>query len=135
MILLAGLLLVMSYLVFSTQTALLATVGQEAGREATNPVFSDYLGIRTGFAEFLKQELTDSAGLVQCPSLETNWKGRVETIMTMISQLESNRGQTFHGSFTDATITATEVTTIVEFYISDGDSLITEEVKFVTACV
>lgn len=135
MILLAGLLLVMSYLIFSTQTALLSTVGQEAGREATNPVFSDYLSLRSGFAELLEEELTDSAGLVQCPAYETNWKGRVETMMAMLTQLESNRGQKFQGTWIDATIAATQVTTEVRFYLTDGDAMIVEEIQFKTPCV
>ena len=136
MILLAGLLLVMSYLIFSTQTALLATVGQEAGREATNPVASDFLALRSGFAELLENELTDSAGVVQCPDSLTNWQGRVETMMTMLTQLQSNRGHSFHGTIVTApTLVGGTLTTTVEFYLTDGDASIVDEIRFITSCV
>ncbi len=146
MILLAGLLLVMSYLIFSTQTALLATVGQEAGREATSPLFTDFLIVRTGLAEAMDDELTDNAGVIQCPTRLTNWQGRVDTMLATITQLESNRGLSFHGTvvqvgsaefITDQApaVSNLELLTEVQLYLSDGDASIIEEVRFYTNCV
>jgi hypothetical protein len=141
MILLAGLLLVMAYLIFSTQTALLATVGQEAGREATNPLYAEFVGVRAGLAELLEEELTDSNGDVQCPDLLTNWKGRVETMLTMLTQLESNRGQSFHGVYVGGSLddvtsdTGDELVTEVTLYLSDGDASIHEEIRYYTECI
>jgi len=146
MILLAGLLLVMSYLIFSTQTALLATVGQEAGREATSPLFTDFLVIRTGLAEVFEDELTDDGGVIQCPTLLSNWQGRVDTMLAMITQLESNRGLSFHGTvisigpeefITDVApaVSNQELKTEIQLYLSDGDASIIEEVRFYTNCV
>lgn len=139
MILLAGLLLVMAYLIFSTQTALLATVGQEAGREASSPIFTDFVGIRGSLAKFMEDELTDTSDVVQCPDLLTNWKGRVESLLSMISQLESDRGQSFHGVYLTSSIdtapTPDRLTTEVTLYLSDGDASILDEVRYFTDCV
>lgn len=146
MILLAGILLVMAYLIFSTQTALLATVGQEAGREATSPLFMDFIGVRTSLAEILDDELRDSTGVIRCPTHNSNYQGRVDTMLVMISQLESNRGLSFHGTVLDLdyeevitdvapAVSNLELVTTIRLYLSDGDASIIEEVRYYTNCV
>lgn len=146
MILLAGILLVMAYLIFSTQTALLATVGQEAGREATSPLSMDFISIRTTLAEILDDELRDSSGVIRCPTLNSNYQGRVDTMLAMLTQLEANRGLSFHGTFLDLdyeeritdvapAVSNLELVTTVRLYLSDGDASIIEEVRYYTDCV
>jgi hypothetical protein len=143
MILLAGILIVLAYLLFSTQTALLASIGQEAGRESTNPLHADYIAVRSGFAGIIESELTNSAGVVKCPQLLSTWKARVETIVAMLEQLQSNRGLSFHGVFVGSVIQPLadldgdgrlEMVTEIRLYLTDGDSSITEEVRYHTEC-
>lgn len=136
-ILLAGILLVLAYLLFSTQSALLATVGQEAGREASQPLFNDYIAIRNSISQLLEAELTNAAGTaVNCPTSGQEWAGRVETLLSLLSQLEANRGQAFKGDFISTAQTAIPGNreTIIDLYLTNGDATVMETTKFITAC-
>lgn len=145
MILLAGVLVVLAYLLFSTQTALLANIGQEAGREAANPLLSDYTVVRNSLATVLPQELTNAAGAVVCPTTaqRTDWAGRVQNHLNLLSQLEASRGQNLIGNFIDVKLPAVdedgvdpakELKTTVALYLTNGRATITDTVVFYTEC-
>lgn len=144
MILLAGVLVVLAYLLFSTQTALLANIGQEAGREAANPLLSDYTVVRNSLATVLPQELTNAAGTVVCPTeaQRTDWAGRVQNHLNLLSQLESSRGQNLVANFVNVVLPAVnedadpalELKTTITLYLTNGRATITDTVVFYTEC-
>lgn len=144
MILLAGVLVVLAYLLFSTQSTLLANIGQEAGRESANPVLTDYSSIRSSIANVLSLELTDENGDVRCPTVSqrADWAGRVQAHLVLLGQLESSRGQNFLGNFLDVKLPAEdedldsvlELKTTATLYLTDGRATITETVAFYTEC-
>lgn len=143
MILLAGVLIVLAFFLYSTQSTVVSSIGQEAGREVANALPSDYQGIRSSIAVQLEYELWDSTGTAICPTDEAEYRGRIQAKLVLLSKLESNRGQIFTGNFIDAVIPATnlvgadpprELQTQIDLYLTNGRSIISDEVTFITEC-
>jgi hypothetical protein len=127
MILLAGILLTLAFILFSTQLALVANIGQQAGRESRNPVLEDFLQIRQGLKIVLSDELRNAQGAVVCPSDATDFRGRVDSFLSMIASHEQNRGQGFRGNVSSVVIdTASSPKTVtVKVTLSLTDGLVT----------
>src|SRR5687767_9443159 len=102
MILLAGVLIVLAFFLYSTQSTVISSIGQEAGREAANPLLTDYQSLRSSIAIQLEFELWNAAGTAICPTDEADYRGKVQAKLVLLSKLESNRGQVFTGNFIDA---------------------------------
>jgi hypothetical protein len=141
MILLAGVLIVLAFFLYSTQSTVVSTIGQESGREAANPVLSDFQGLRSSIATQLKYELWNSAGTAICPTDEAEFRGKVQAKLVLIAKLESNRGQIFAGNFLDMVPAvnvdsdpALELKTVVRLYLTNGRSTVTDTVTFITEC-
>ncbi|MBI2076912.1 MAG: hypothetical protein HYT80_00875 [Euryarchaeota archaeon] len=95
LLLLAGVLLVISYVLFSSQASLIATLGQQSGREASNPVVIDYVAVREAIQVTLTREHTVGATVTCTAGTEAAMKVRAEAILQNIALVESRRGLKF----------------------------------------
>jgi hypothetical protein len=137
MILLAGVLIVLAFFLYSTQSTVISSIGQEAGREAANPLLSDYQGLRSSVAQQLKYELWNATSVPICPTDEADFRGKVQAKLVLLSKLESNRGQIFMGNFLDANIpvpNTSELETQIKMYLTNGRATVTDTATFVTTC-
>lgn len=143
MILLAGVLIVLAFFLYSTQSTVVNSIGQEAGREAANPLLADYQAIRSGIAVALNYEIRDQFSIPRCPRDEADYAARVQALLVLMAELESNRGQIFSGSFLDMVPESQntydsdagyEIGTQVRLYITNGRATMTDTVTYVTGC-
>lgn len=133
-ILLAGVLLVIAFILFSIQINVLVNLGQEAGREVENPVVDDYRLLRRAFQSVFEDELRSASGTVDCPNLYA-YAQRVRALVDHASALESVRG--FFLSVNPLEMTSPSSTTIdvtMGVTFSDGTSTIIETVTYRITC-
>lgn len=144
MILLAGVLIILSYLVYTTQSAALQNIGQEAGRDAASPVFNDYHSIRNTLANTIQVDLTDALGVVKCPTDANDFRGRVEALLSLLQKLEANRGQNLVSHFLSVNSpfpppnidadAARELQTTVDVFLTNGRTSVYDRVVVTTEC-
>lgn len=144
MILLAGVLIVLAYLVYSTQGATLQSIGQEAGREAAAPIRNDFLAIRSALAATIQFELTEATGVVRCPTDASDFRGRVEAAMTLLQKQESNRGQNLVAHYlsvnspfpppNDDADPARELKTRLDLFLTNGRTVVYDQLTIITEC-
>lgn len=89
-ILLAGILLVLAFILFSTQLALLASIGQQSGRESENPLLDDYLLLRRTIETQWTEELRNATGVLVCPDMVIFGK-RMVNQLELLEGLEKGR--------------------------------------------
>lgn len=130
-------IIVLGYLVFALHSPLLATVGQDAGREAAHAVLLDWRNARSSLHASLQEELRNETKAYACPRA-SEFAGRVGTHLSVWAAHEQNRGMTFQGEVVSVKIRATATSSDVEvrlrFLISDGRSRVQEEVTFLLEC-
>jgi hypothetical protein len=135
-LLLAGILLALSFILFSVQLSLVANIGQQAGRETRNPVLDDYLLIRRSMANTIQAEMTDADGDVVCPTDPADIGGRVEAFLVMLANHEQKRGQALDGRLLDVDIEVpNQVTVTISLQLTDGFSTIQDTLAFRYDCV
>lgn len=138
LVLLAGVLIILAFLLYATQSAVLSNVGQQAGREAQDPVYNDYALVRVTLATTLHKELTDAAGVVVCPDDIVAYGGRVQGMLSLLQGLEDNRGQLFSGHFLSAAVTGAAnpktLTTTITLFFASSQTSINEQVAYSHSC-
>lgn len=136
-ILLAGILLVIAFIVFSINLASLANLGQQVGRETENPLLDDYLLVRRALETSLVDELrTTGSGTPQvaCPDLSQYANAVVAQLMEVQAH-ESMRGQAF--DWADVTLpqpTLQVYTVQVTTTLSDGVTTAVETLSYKVTC-
>lgn len=144
MILLAGVLIVLAYLVYSTQTATLQSIGQEAGREAAAPIRSDFLSLRTAIAATLQSDLQEASGVSRCPTDPVDYKGRIEALLSLLQKQEANRGQNLVAHYLSVNSPfpppnedadpARELKTRLDLFLTNGRTSVFDQVVVTTEC-
>lgn len=132
--LLAGVLLAIAFVVLSTQLSLFASLGQQAGREVRNTLLEDYLLVRRTLETQIKEELRAENGTLMCPDL-TDFGGRVATVMSVLSTLEQNRGQSL--SWRNLTFEEAGAGTIrvnATASLSDPTNSVADQITYTVAC-
>ncbi len=130
-LLLTGILLAFAFILFSVQLALVANIGQQAGRESRNPVLDDYLQIRRSLDATFRDELRNAAGDIACPADQPGFEGKVRAFLAMVAQHEQNRGHAFSGSLDAADWSdASRVNLDVALYVTDGSTKIQDTARF-----
>jgi hypothetical protein len=134
-ILLAGILLVLAFILFSVQVAVLANLGQQVGRETENPLLEDYLLVRRSLESSLQQELRNATtGKFDCPHL-MDYGQRVRSQLELLTGLESNRGQAFRWSGLGVGHTAGfSMKVEAQLYLSDGFTTVTDILVYSVVC-
>lgn len=133
-LLLTGILLALAFILFSVQLALVANIGQQAGRESRNPVLDDYLQIRRSLDATLRDEMRDATGVLVCPEDQPGFEGKVRAFMAMLTQHEQNRGHAFSGELLGADWSDPSQATIdVRLYVTDGTTTIQDTPRFTIA--
>lgn len=139
MILLAGVLLVMAYLLFSVQAAQFSQIGQQAGREVRNPVAADLPGLRSFLSIALQEELRKDSNPTQflCPRA-AEFAAHAELILQNIGTHQQNRGLDFRATVTSVDVNSPGPTgTVVvhaQFTLSDGTSYYREKLDLTLSC-
>lgn len=130
-LLLTGILLAFAFILFSVQLALVANIGQQAGRESTNPVLDDYLQIRRNLDATLRDEMRNSAGDIVCPADQPGFEGKVRAFMAMFTQHEQNRGHAFTGDLDAADWSDPNQAQLdLELYLTDGATTIQDTPRY-----
>lgn len=130
-LLLTGILLALAFILFSVQLALVANIGQQAGRESRNPVLDDYLQIRRGLDATLRDEMHNETGVLVCPEDQPGFEGKVRAFMAMLTQHEQNRGHAFAGELLAADWSEPSQATIdLRLYLTDGETTIQDTPRF-----
>lgn len=133
-LLLTGILLALAFILFSVQLALVANIGQQAGRESRNPVLDDYLQIRRGLDATLRDEMRNETGVLVCPKDQPGFEGKVRAFMAVLTQHEQNRGHAFTGELIAADWSDSAQATIdVRLYLTDGVTTIQDTPRFTVA--
>ncbi len=134
-ILLAGILLVLGFLVFSIQLDILPTLGQQVGREAENPLLEDFLMFRTNFEDASQDELRNAAGTVVCPDL-LSYGHRMASYVRQLSQLEESRGHSFDTKNLTVAIggAANALIVTLEYILTDGTSTAHDRFDYEFTC-
>lgn len=134
-ILLAGVLLVLAFILFSVQLSVLTNLGAQVGRETENPLLEDYLLVRRSLETVLRDELRDTrtSTLTPCPEpLEYGY--RVKGILGLMSTLEANRGQSFHWDGLRTSNGAAAVIVRIDLRFTDGVTTVGEQVNYTVSC-
>lgn len=136
-ILLAGILVVIAFIMFSLQLSLLASLGQQAGRETQSPLVEDYLLLRRTLESLLPDELKDTAAVVRCPVDMAEYKTRLNATLLLLAALEENRGQSFRGLILSDSSTGVNPKTqyiTIRLELTDGTSTVADEVEYNFKC-
>jgi hypothetical protein len=148
MILLAGVLLVLAYLLFNTQAAQYTQIGQQAGRDVRNSVLQDVPVIRRFISTTLQEELrSDTGATFPCPAAAPApdlllFANRAELLLRNIGVEEQNRGLDFQGQVIDGPDADTTAVTLappgllvdVTFSLADGSTFYKDAVQFKFTC-
>lgn len=130
-LLLTGILLALAFILFSVQLALVANIGQQAGRESRNPVLDDYLQMRRSLDATLRDEMRNETGVLVCPADQPGFEGRVRAFMAMLTQHEQNRGHAFTGQLLAANWADPAQAQIdVRLYLTDGMTTIQDTPRY-----
>lgn len=137
-ILLGGILLVIAFILFSTQLALLANLGQQTGRESETPLLEDYFAVRQGVQGYLKDEMRDSNGVVRCPGDLTAFAIKYEAQSEYLSLLQSTRGTEFRSQVLSKALVPSgpnfNLNFKVRLSLAYGPTSIADEVTFIVPC-
>lgn len=136
-ILLAGILLVLMFILFSTQVALIANLGQQAGRETANPLLNDYLGLRRSLQAAFTQELERDLGTSQCLSMDALAQ-RLGGRLIQLEDMSSNRGHVL--GFANATINVPVAADRTIYFnltasMTDGITTLEDHLRYVQTCI
>lgn len=144
MILLAGVLIVLAFLLYSTQTVTLQSLGQEAGREAASPIRHDFQALRTTISSTIELELTESGGTVRCPTDANDYKGRIDALLALLQKQEANRGQNLVAHYVSVNSPfpppnldgdpPRELRTTLDLFLTNGRTSVYDLIVFTTEC-
>lgn len=142
--LLAGVLLVIAFILYSIQVALLANLGQQTGREVETPLLDDYALIRRGLQIQLEDEmrnpLAPQANPPPCPSDRDEFGLRVISKLDHLARLESARGQSFEGTLLSigrappAPDPQTRTTISLQLNLANGPTRVSDKIDFSLPC-
>lgn len=143
LILLAGILLTLAFMLFSIQLALLANVGQQTGRETETPLLEDYFGVRRSLQSYVLQEARPAPNgptpppTTPCPTAGASfddYADRVVAGLGHLAQLESDRGQAFRGTLVTKTLAAASFTLTIQLDFTDGPVIVQDRVEYKVNC-
>lgn len=133
-LLLAGILVVIAFVLFSIQLSLLVNSGQQSGRETENPLLDDFLNARRSLESLLSDDLRDSSGTVRCPPDVSLAMSRVNSTLATLTALEENRGQSLVGILVAYSVVGTQVSVTLQLQLSDASSSITDKLDYKFTC-
>ena len=122
-------------MLFSSQASLIATLGQQSGREASNPVITDYVAVREAIQVTLTREHTVGSTVTCTAGAEAAMKVRAEAILDNIAIVESRRGLKFAATLNgNPTIVGGDYVYDVTLSLTNGETSINEKATFRVDC-